>query len=185
MSIFLGLSDGVIELLDLLGIPVDMVEGGVATLLSVAVLYLLKMQWENRKQDTQQLNLQQQTVKLASDANARSDKAFEVSEKSITLSEEAIKVNKELGGYIAQQTKVLEGFNQRLDNIEVKVDTMPKLLNDFRTGLIKHSVTRVVVRDPNKNVISMFVARPETLPNGDQVLVVDLGKIKRKVEKLS
>lgn len=141
---------------------------GLIYLLARVTLWLVRtlfsVQAYNSKQDTKQLDLQEQLVTMAARSNEENTKLREAYQKNLLVIEEHTEVLRGI-------RDVLINFNSDMGVLNSNVTDLKKVseirLQDIHSSLIKTSETTVVVVDSDDTVVAEFTATPE---NGKLVI---------------
>jgi len=151
-----------------LGIPYNTVEGSVATLAFLLCAFLLKLLWDSSKRDNKQVDLEQTLAQLAVRSLNSYDANTKTIEENTAAIQQVVKVLEDMGvsfaGFVGEMKHVVEG----LEVLTKKTEQHQPILEEIKDNLLKTSVTVVLVKDTEDNIIARLTASPDE--NGQLVV---------------
>jgi len=140
---------------DMFGIPSAALEGGVVTLLAVAILTMLRIFLSKQKEDVKQADVLGQVVRLAAAAQEQSSL---------------------LRATIEDNTAVLVSLKGAIERFIAQMDTMQNkqqiTLDGIRGELLGNRKTRIVVKNAAGEIIAELSAVPTTGEDGESYFEV-------------
>lgn len=137
------------SLSDATGIGENLLGGGIAGALVVALIWALRLLYVQMRSDNKQVDMEHNLVTLAADA---------------------FKQTFEFGKSLKENTTALNQLNQTLAGI---FSEFTGSLEAVRSELIRNATTRMIIKDKSGQIMAHILVSPEKDENGDTVLVID------------
>jgi hypothetical protein len=142
-----------------------------------AIIKMIGFLVSGRKNENTQAHLQEKLVEFAGKSIETTDLLRGAYDKNSNLQSQYLEQIKVISKILAQVSERLDIHDKQVDErIKALSKPLSDAISEVKHDLIRNATTKVVVRNADGKVISIFVAKPHKLANGENVFIIDILK---------